>query len=124
MRDCDSIVVPSRWEGFGLVVLEAMRTGKPAIVSPNGALPDLVVDGETGVIVRPLTPEALATALRSLDRARLSKMGRAAYARFVDHHTSDRMNVAIDRLYESLVDRTSPVRLQDSNRQRDLSFER
>lgn len=109
MESCDAIVVPSRWEGFGLVVLEAMRVGKPAIVSPNGALPDLVEDGVTGFIARDMAPAGLATLLDSLDQATLARMGEAAERRFRALYTSDRMNAGIDDIYRRLVPAAFPL---------------
>ena len=45
---CDAVIMPSRWEAFGLVAIEAMKYGKPVIVSNRGALPELVQDGVNG----------------------------------------------------------------------------
>lgn len=47
---CDAVVMPSRWEAFGLVAIEAMKYGKPVIVSDRGALPELIKDGKNGFI--------------------------------------------------------------------------
>lgn len=49
-RNADFLVVPSRWEGFGLCVLEAFRNGLPVIASRSGALPDLVEHEVTGLL--------------------------------------------------------------------------
>jgi glycosyltransferase involved in cell wall biosynthesis len=46
--NAEAVVVPSRWEGFGLVVIEAFRNGTPVITSDRGALPELINDGVTG----------------------------------------------------------------------------
>lgn len=46
-----ALLVPSRWEGFGLVMLEAYRNGTPVVCSDQGALPSLVEPGKTGFIV-------------------------------------------------------------------------
>lgn len=46
-----ALIVPSRWEGFGLVMLEAYRNGTPVICSDQGALPSLVEPGRTGYVV-------------------------------------------------------------------------
>jgi phosphatidylinositol alpha-1,6-mannosyltransferase len=54
---------PRRVEGFGLVYLEAAAQGVAAIASRVGAIPEVVVDGETGAIIEPLDDEALAAAL-------------------------------------------------------------
>src|SRR5207237_6526605 len=57
------LVHPARWEGFGLGVLEAMLAGLPVVASNVSSLPELVVDAETGYLVPPDDPSALAHAL-------------------------------------------------------------
>lgn len=47
---CDAVIMPSRWEAFGLVAIEAMKYGKPVIVSNRGALPELIQDDVNGWI--------------------------------------------------------------------------
>ena len=63
MSTCDVIVVPSRREAFGLVALEALALGRPVIATAVGGLPELIRDGETGRLVPPDDPEALAKAI-------------------------------------------------------------
>jgi glycosyltransferase involved in cell wall biosynthesis len=65
-RRHDLLVFPSTYEGFGLVVLEAMSQGLAVIATPVGCVPDLVRDGENGVIVPSRDAEALAKAVRRL----------------------------------------------------------
>ena len=70
------LVHPARWEGFGLGVLEAMLAGLPVVATNVSALPELVVDGETGVLVKPDDVEALASGIvRALDRPQLGEGG-------------------------------------------------
>jgi len=81
------VAVPSRWpEPQGLVAVEAMASGVPVVASEVGGLAELVLPGETGLLVRPGDAGALAGALDQLlgDPALRSRMGTAAKARAVD----------------------------------------
>jgi len=78
MRAFDVGVVPSRREAFGIAALEMMRMRVPVIAAPVGGLPELVRDGETGVVLPQLAPEAIAQSIRRLQedtglRERLSQ---------------------------------------------------
>ena len=77
------VVVPSRGEGFGMVALEAAERGRAAIVSDVGGLPEIVADGETGVVVPREDAGALAAAIVDLARspARVAALGEAARRR-------------------------------------------
>lgn len=103
MAACDALVVPSRWEGFGLVVAEAQRAGTPVLVSGKGALPEQVREGVNGHIVHENTPEAWAALIDGLDARRLAEQGRAASAFFAEELTADRMNADIAALYARLL---------------------
>ncbi|HTG36768.1 MAG TPA: glycosyltransferase family 4 protein [Thermoanaerobaculia bacterium] len=61
-----ALVVPSIYEGMPLVVLEAMERGVPVVASAVSGIPEVVVDGETGWLVPPEDPEALAGALEEV----------------------------------------------------------
>jgi glycosyltransferase involved in cell wall biosynthesis len=70
------LVHPARWEGFGLGVLEAMLAGLPVVATNVSALPELIVDGETGVLVEPDDAAALARGIaHALDRPELGAGG-------------------------------------------------
>lgn len=64
----DLLLMPSLWEGFGLVLLEAMAQGLPIVASRVSAIPEVVTDGETGLLVPPRDVDALAAALNTLLR--------------------------------------------------------
>jgi len=78
---CTIAVVPSRWpEPFGLVAIEAMAAGRPVVASAVGGLPDMIVDGVTGILVQPNDSHALSASIANLiaDPERRTLMGRAA----------------------------------------------
>lgn len=83
----DVLAVPSGYEGFGIVYLEGMAFGLPAIGTTAGAAAGLIVDGENGFLIPPEDVELLARRLRALqeDRARLARMSRAARRRYDAH---------------------------------------
>jgi glycosyltransferase involved in cell wall biosynthesis len=86
-RRCTIGLVPSTWaEPFGIVTLEAMSMGKPLIASRSGGLSDIIVDGETGLLVSPGDPQELRRAMQTLlDDSRLrERMGEQAKRRAVE----------------------------------------
>ena len=81
-RTADLLVLPSRFEPFGIVLLEAMASGLPVVASRVGGIPTVVRENESGLLVRPGDPEALAAALQRLvdDPAGRERMGAAGRA--------------------------------------------
>ena len=82
----DAVVHPSWREGRPTVVYEAMAAATPVVASAVGGIPEMVVDGETGVLVPPRAPERLTAALDQLldEPERLREMGRAGRERLRD----------------------------------------
>ena len=96
--------MPSRGEGFGLVYLEAMRAARPCIAARNGAATEIVVDGETGLLVDPLDPGEIAAAIGRLLgfpelARRLGQAGRRRYEQsFTLRNYRERLWPLLDRL--------------------------
>jgi glycosyltransferase involved in cell wall biosynthesis len=105
MAAVDIAVVPSINEGMGRVILEAGAAGTPVVASRVGGIPDVVDEAETGLLVPPRSPEALAGAVRALiespERRRL--MGATARAKVVPHYSLESMVHQIETIYEELL---------------------
>jgi glycosyltransferase involved in cell wall biosynthesis len=65
-RRADVVVIPSVIESFGMVAVEACAQARPVVASSVGGLPEIVVDGTTGLLIPPRDPQALATAVATL----------------------------------------------------------
>jgi glycosyltransferase involved in cell wall biosynthesis len=90
LQRAEVLVHPARWEGFGLALLEAMLASLPIVATKVSAIPELVVDGETGLLA---DEAALAPAVSSLlaDRALAAKLGHAGLARARKAFSVERM---------------------------------
>ena len=98
-------VLPSLWEGMPNAVLEAMAAAKPVVATRVGGVPELVKDGETGILVPPEDPESLARAIVGLLRntAQANSMGNAGRKRVQDHFSLTAMVTKTDSLYQKLL---------------------
>lgn len=98
----DIVVVPSTEpEAFGLVALEAMAAGKPVIAANHGGLKELVVDGQTGLLVEPGQAVALAEALSRLvlDPGLRQELGRRGEERWREHFVLEKYAAGIAEVY-------------------------
>ena len=105
-RDCDVFAAPSIYESFGLVYLEAMAHGKPAIGCLAGGVPEVVVDGATGLLIPPGDSAALARAILKLaqDEPLAEQMGAAGLARYRASFTVDVMGARTLELFQKIRD--------------------
>lgn len=105
LERADVFVHSSRWEGFGLVLLEAMLAGLPVAATRVSAVAEVVADGETGVLVAPGDAERLAAALDALlaDPAYASELGEAGRRRARVEFSVARMVERTISVYESVV---------------------
>jgi glycosyltransferase involved in cell wall biosynthesis len=97
----DIFVLSSRSEGLPLSILEAMSAGLPVVASRVGGVPELVLDGETGLLVPPGEPSSLAAAIERLlvDPALRNRLGAAGRARVEEYFDLDRCRSAHVELY-------------------------
>jgi glycosyltransferase involved in cell wall biosynthesis len=102
----DVLINPSTVEGLPLVVLEAMALGTPVVATAVGGVPSVVRPGETGILVQPGDPEAMARAiLHALDHPAETRRHVEAARRLVaDTYSLERMVRAYEDLYRSLLD--------------------
>jgi len=100
-QQADLFVLPSRRESFGLVLAEAMACGLPVVATTAGAIPEVIVDGVTGVLVPPDDPHALASAVVSLlsDRPRMQAMGAAGAQRVRQRFSWDKVAQRVTQGY-------------------------
>ncbi len=106
MSACDIFCLPSRNEGMGKVLVEAMAMGKPIVASDIGGIKDLVLHGENGLLVPVGDVAAWAEAIARLcrdpeERRRMGEAGRMIAPRY----SSDEMIKMIDQLYGKLLPR-------------------
>jgi glycosyltransferase involved in cell wall biosynthesis len=110
LERCAVAVVPSLGEGFGMAALEAHERGRPVIASDVGGLPEIVADGETGLVVPAGDPAALAAAIVRLarDPELARRMGEAARRRALGEFAEERCVERTVELYLERADLAPP----------------
>lgn len=112
LRGCDVFVLPSLGEGISNTILEAMASRLPVVATRVGGNPELVSDGETGTLVPPTDPKAMASALhayvRDPDLAR--RHGQAGWERVKKDFSIERMVQDYMDVYDSLLGDSAAVR--------------
>lgn len=106
-RGCDAVLFPSRSEGFGYAALEAMACGKPVIASNATALPEVVVDGTTGILCSTDDVQGFAGACRTLaaNPARCETMAIEARRHAVDRFSE---SIAMKKFLAIVEDLVNP----------------
>jgi len=103
LQTMDIFVLPSLSEGLPLSVLEAMASGKPVVVTRVGGNAEVVSDGETGFLIEPKDPEALASKIILLlkDKSLGHHLGRNGQKRVSEKFSVERMVQSYQQLYEN-----------------------
>lgn len=101
----DVMVIPSRWEGFGLVAAEAFRNGVPVIAAKVGALKHIIVDGINGWHFKPDDPDDLCKVIKKVSKLFLNKsyfdqISASSLDDYKKHYTSNRMIKETLRAYK------------------------
>jgi glycosyltransferase involved in cell wall biosynthesis len=106
-ESCDIFVAPSLYESFGIVYLEAMAHAKPVVGCRTGGVPEVVADGETGILVTPDDAYALANAILDLlkDERLRKSLGEAGHERYRLHFSREAMAGSTLEFYEAVIQR-------------------
>lgn len=107
LQQADLFVLPSRAEGIPNAMLEAMACGLPVVATPVGGIPDVVLDGESGLLVPPEDVPALAAAIRRLlaDSDLRHQMGQKARERVVSDYSLKAVTTRHLELYREVIGR-------------------
>ena len=100
---CDAVIMPSRWEGFGLVAVEAMKNSKPVLVSNRGALPELVKENKNGYIFQLENISILEMILKNLNKEYLVTLGKGARQIYKNNYTADIFVIKILNIYKNIL---------------------
>ncbi len=105
LRSADVFVAPSLYESFGLIFVEAMRWGTPVVGTRAGGIPEIVEDGESGLLVSPGNPTELAGALIALlrDEELRCRIGAAGRRRVESEFSAERMAERAVAFYERAI---------------------
>jgi len=101
----DLVVSSSQWEGMPNVIMEAMAAGKPVVATAVGGTPELVIPGETGLLVPPQDPEAMAAAALVMleNPSRAVEMGQAGRRRIEKFFSIEKMVQDTENIYQRLL---------------------
>lgn len=104
----DLLVLPSDKEPFGKTLVEAMAMGKPVVATSAGGVPEIVIDGETGLLVPPRKPDALAMAMMRLlrDGEKAKQMGRRGRQRVRDMFSVRKYADGVTAAYRAVLQAT------------------
>ncbi|KRO21958.1 glycosyltransferase [Pediococcus argentinicus] len=105
MIKADAVIVPSLWEGFGLVALEAMKNRKIVISSNAGGLPELIEDGFNGLVFKKGSVsdlERAVTIFNSMSESQISEMGENGFSKYSQKYNYSKLNGQLVQYYKNL----------------------
>ena len=104
LRACDVFIFPSLYEGLGIALIEAMAAGCACVATAAGPIPEVVSDGEDGILVPPANPEAIAAAVCRLleDEPLRARLGAAATKTAFSRFQPQKSAATLTTIYESV----------------------
>ncbi|MFC2103578.1 glycosyltransferase family 4 protein [Bacteroidota bacterium] len=105
MRAFDVFLLPSLWEGFGIVLIEAMAAGKACVATSTSSIPEIVEDGISGILVPPENAESIADALKKLisDPIKREEFGKEGQKIVQQKFTIERMINDYEKLFQERI---------------------
>ena len=98
----DAVIMPSRWESFGLVAVEAQSYGTPVLASNNTSLPEVIIDKESGYLFETDNILEIYQLVNSLKKEQLKAMRVFAYDNYIGRFITDNMINEVNILYKQL----------------------
>jgi glycosyltransferase involved in cell wall biosynthesis len=107
MRGCELFVLPSRFETFGIVIIEAMAHEKPVVATLVGGIPEIIQSGKNGILVEPDNPGSLAEAIVTVlqNRELRSSLAREAYVAVCKRFRTEHNGAAYEAVFAGLLTR-------------------
>ncbi|QNK31136.1 glycosyltransferase [Serratia sp. JUb9] len=103
LAHADLLIIPSRWEGFAMVPLEAMSYGLPIVASDSTSLPEVVIEGKTGRLFPLDHEEVLLDIITSTSKSAWRAMGQEARQLFLAKFTANNMTNTTDKIYSDII---------------------
>lgn len=105
LRVLDVYVLTSLWEGLGRSLTEAMYTGRPVVATKVEGVPELVIDGETGILVSPRDINSIAKGILTLlsDERKAKRLGQAAKQRISKEFHAQQMVAELEKVYSRVI---------------------
>ena len=107
LSECGILALPSYFEGFGIVVIEAMVKETAVVASDVGGIPDIITNGEDGVLVPPMDAKALKVALLNLIDSPITaqKLGEKGRQKVLEMYSVEKNIENLQKIYEDLLDK-------------------
>jgi glycosyltransferase involved in cell wall biosynthesis len=105
MRTIDVLLTPSLWEGFGIVLIEAMASGKPVVASMISSIPEIIEDGVSGILIPPENSNSIYDALSRLlsNPGMCRQLGKNGLKIFNEKFTSYKMIKSYEEVFDRLL---------------------